>query len=161
MKNYYHFVHTILSIPFCPYHFVPYHFVRTPFCPYHFVRAILSGTILSGHPSNLSTLLHSPTSHHPTTRVYSLIIISFLVSPSSLILFEVMQPLLCVYAASTLWNGLPKDLRQFAHPSNPPLNFTYPPLALSSPSFHSRLKTELFKTCYPGSTAAPSHGLQP
>ena len=29
------------------------------------------------HSSNLSTLLHSPTSHHPTTRVYSLIIIIF------------------------------------------------------------------------------------
>src|SRR6218665_188658 len=49
------------------------------------------------------------------------------------------------YAAPTLWNGLPKDLRQFAHPPNPPLNFTYPPLALSFPTFHSRLKTELFK----------------
>ena len=27
------FIHNILSIPFCP-----YHFVRIPFCPYHFVR---------------------------------------------------------------------------------------------------------------------------
>src|SRR6218665_76169 len=27
------------------------------------------------------------------------------------------------YAAPALWNGLPKDLRQFAHPPNPPLNF--------------------------------------
>jgi len=49
------------------------------------------------------------------------------------------------YAAPTLWNGLPIDLRQFAHIPNPRLNFTYPPLALSSPTFHSRLKTELFK----------------
>src|SRR6218665_3894504 len=50
------------------------------------------------------------------------------------------------YAAPALWNGLPKDLRQFAHPPNPPLNFTYPPLALSSATLHycSRLKTELF-----------------
>ena len=48
-RNCYHFIRTILSIPFCPYHFVPYHFVRIPFCPYHFVRGILSGTILSGH----------------------------------------------------------------------------------------------------------------
>src|SRR6218665_3636130 len=116
--------------PFCPYHFVPYHSVRIPFCPYHFVRAILSGTILSGHPSNLSSLLHSPTSHHPTTRVYSLIIISFLVSLSSLILFEVMQPLLCLRCINSL-ERTPKR-----HPSvctssyNPPLNFTYPPLAL-------------------------------
>ena len=54
------------------------------------------------HSSNLSTLLHSPTSHHPTTRVYSLIIISFLVSPSSLVLFEVLQPLLCLRCTSSL-----------------------------------------------------------
>src|SRR6218665_1290399 len=24
-------------VPFCPYHFVQYHFVCIPFCPYHFV----------------------------------------------------------------------------------------------------------------------------
>src|SRR6218665_1619957 len=54
------------------------------------------------HSSNLSTLLHSPTSHHPTTRVYSLIIISFLVSPSSLNLFEVLQPLLSLRCTSSL-----------------------------------------------------------
>src|SRR6218665_2367165 len=42
-------------------------------------------------------------SHHPTTlQVYSLIIISFLVSPSSLILFEVLQPLLCLRCTSSL-----------------------------------------------------------
>jgi len=29
-----------------------------------------------------------------------------------------------VYAAPALWNKLPKDLGQFAHPPNPPLNFT-------------------------------------
>src|SRR6218665_75005 len=52
--------------------------------------------------SNLSTLLHSPTTHHPTTRVYSLVIISFHVSPSSLILFEVLQPLLCLRCTSSL-----------------------------------------------------------
>ena len=57
---------------------------------------------------------------------------------SSLILFEVLQNSFA-YAAPTLWNGLPKHLCQFAHPLNPPLNFTYPPLALSSPTFHSRL----------------------
>src|SRR6218665_1183038 len=54
------------------------------------------------YSSNLSTLLHSPTPHHPTTRVYSLIIISFLVSPSSLILFEVLQPLLCLRCTNSL-----------------------------------------------------------
>src|SRR6218665_4127977 len=60
-----------------------------------------------------------------------------------------------VYAATVLWNGLPKHLRQFAHPNNPPLNFTYPPLALSSATFHSRLKIELFKLSYPDSTPEP------
>ena len=29
------------------------------------------------------------------------------------------------YAAPTLWNGLPKDLRQFSHPPNRALKFTY------------------------------------
>ena len=54
------------------------------------------------HSSNLSTLLHSLTSHHPTTRVYSLIIISFLVSPSSLILFKVLQSLLSLRCTGSL-----------------------------------------------------------
>src|SRR6218665_3545068 len=63
----------------------------------------------------------------------------------------------CAYAAPTLWNGLPKDLRQFAHPPNRALNFTYPPPAPSSATFHSRLKTELFKISYPGSTPVPRH----
>src|SRR6218665_1723535 len=61
------------------------------------------------------------------------------------------------YAAPALWNGLPTDLRQFAQPPNPPPNLTYPPLALSSATFHSRLKTELFKLSYPDSTPAPRH----
>src|SRR6218665_2732084 len=70
------------------------------------------------------------------------------------------------YAAPALWNGLPKDLHQFAHPPTPPLNFIYPPLALCSATFHSRLKTELFKLFYPGFTPAPPrvhhhHQLQP
>ena len=30
-------IRTMLSVPFCPYHCVCYHFVRIPFCPYHFV----------------------------------------------------------------------------------------------------------------------------
>jgi len=41
-------------------------------------------------------------------------------------------------AAPGLRNGLPKDLRQFAHPPNLPPNLTYPPVALSSAIFHSR-----------------------
>ena len=52
------------------------------------------------------------------------------------------------YAASALWNGLPKDLRQFAHPPN----LACAPRALSSATFHSRRKTELLKLSYSGST---------
>src|SRR6218665_3699073 len=59
--------------------------------------------------------------------------------------------------APALWNGLPKDLRQFAHPPNPPPNLTYGKLALSSTTFHSRLKTELVKLSYPDSTPSPRH----
>ena len=58
---------------------------------------------------------------------------------------------------SALWNGLPKVLCQFAHTPNPLLNFTYPPLALPSATFHSWLKTEPLKLSYPGSTPAPPH----
>src|SRR6218665_447840 len=45
----YHFVHAILSVPFCPIPFCPCTILSIPFCPYHFVRTILSATILSGH----------------------------------------------------------------------------------------------------------------
>src|SRR6218665_3119570 len=34
----YHFVRTILSVPFCPIPFCPYTIYSIPFCPYHFVR---------------------------------------------------------------------------------------------------------------------------
>src|SRR6218665_1392407 len=33
----YHFVHTLLFIPFCPIPFCPIPFCPIPFCPYHFV----------------------------------------------------------------------------------------------------------------------------
>src|SRR6218665_4001915 len=45
------------------------------------------------YSENLSTLLHSPTTHHPTARVYSLIVISFFISLFSLILSQVLQTL--------------------------------------------------------------------
>ena len=58
-----------------------------------------------------------------------------------------------VYAAApVLCNWISKDLHQFGHPLNSPINFTYPPLALSSAIFHSWLTTELFKLSYPDST---------
>jgi len=44
-----HFVHTILSVPFCPIPFCPYAILSISFCPYHFVSTILSATILSSH----------------------------------------------------------------------------------------------------------------
>src|SRR6218665_3041793 len=34
----YHFVRTILSMPFCPIPFCPYTILSIPLCPYHFVR---------------------------------------------------------------------------------------------------------------------------
>src|SRR6218665_2284781 len=65
-------------------------------------------------------------------------------------LTTVLQPLLCLRCTSFLERTpkRPPSVWQFAHPPNPPLNFTYPPLALSSATFHSRLKTELFKISY-------------
>src|SRR6218665_1149411 len=39
--------------------------------------------------------------------------------------------------------------------TNSPIKFIYPLLALFSATFHSRLKTELFKLSYPDSTPAP------
>src|SRR6218665_691817 len=39
LKSYpYHFVCTILSVPFCPIPFCPYTILSILFCPYHFVR---------------------------------------------------------------------------------------------------------------------------
>src|SRR6218665_3129062 len=69
---------------------------------------------------------------------------------------DILQPLLCLRCTRSL-ERTPKNRRQFVHPPNPPLNFTYPPLALSSATYHSRLKTELFKISYSGSTPAPPH----
>src|SRR6218665_1177964 len=59
-------------------------------------------------------------------------------SASSLILSEVLQPLLSVCHTSSL-ERTPKR----PDPGDPPLNFTSPPPALSSTTFYSRLKTEL------------------
>src|SRR6218665_2004310 len=39
LKSYpYHFVRTILYVPFCPIPFCPSTILSIPFCPYHFVR---------------------------------------------------------------------------------------------------------------------------
>jgi len=54
--------------------------------------------------SNLSTLEHSPITHHPTAMVFSLVIISFSISASSLILSAVLQPLLSLCCTIAFWN---------------------------------------------------------
>jgi len=147
-------------------------------CPkhHHHITHVLQITALTNSPSthplqnwisylqyssNLSALLHSPISHHPTAQVYSLITIM----PIFLYFGLQSHPLwssaidfsLYMYAAPALWNELPRDLHQFAHPPNPPPNLTYPPFALCPATFHSRLKSELFKLSYPDSTPAPQH----
>src|SRR6218665_982807 len=50
----YHFVHTIVSVPFCPIPFCPYTILSIPFCPYHFVRYhfVRSPNNLAVHGSN-------------------------------------------------------------------------------------------------------------
>src|SRR6218665_520470 len=45
--NPYHFVRTILSMPFCPIPFCLYTILSIPFCPYHFVRYHF---VLEPHP---------------------------------------------------------------------------------------------------------------
>jgi len=91
------------------------------------------------YPQYASNLLHWRTSHHPTTQIYS---------NHHIFLYLALQPHPLSSSATAplptlheLWNGLPKDLCQFAHPPNPPLNFAYPPLALYSATFHSRLNS--------------------
>jgi len=58
------------------------------------------------YSSNFSTLLYSPTrlTRHPTARVYLLNIISFPISPSSLILSQVLQQLLGLAFACWKWH---------------------------------------------------------
>ena len=60
-----------------------------------------------------------------------------------------------VHSAPALWNGIPKDIHQFAHRPIPSLNFTAHPLAPSSATFHSWLKTELLMPSYPDSISTP------
>jgi len=73
------------------------------------------------HTSKRSALLHSPIIHHLTARSIH-IIISFSISTSSLILSEILQPLLSQFrqwagytAIDLWWNKLPTDLHKFAH----------------------------------------------
>src|SRR6218665_506458 len=92
-----------------------------------------------------------------------------------LFLSEILQELLVVYAAPTLWKGFPKDhaFHSFIHSriykaplqeiysEAPPAQNPHPPLlslnfvTLSYVTFHSRLKTKLLKLSHFDSTLAP------
>jgi len=58
--------------------------------------------------------------------------------------------------ARALWNGLPKYLRQFAHPPNPPLNFTphrlHPSTTFNSPLTEDRTLQVILSRFYPWAT---------
>src|SRR6218665_170383 len=101
--------------------------------------------------NSLTEANYSPSSRH---RVYSLITISFSSSASSLILSEVLQPLLSLYCPRSL-EQTPKRHPSVCSSPYQPLKFISHPLALSSATFHSRLKTEFFKLSYPDSTPEP------
>src|SRR6218665_3029945 len=61
LKSYpYHFVRTILSVPFCPIPFCPYTILSISFCSYHFVRYHFvlepAGVVSSSLPLHLGVL---------------------------------------------------------------------------------------------------------
>src|SRR6218665_204823 len=86
--------------------------------------------------SNLSTLLHSPIiTHHPTFRVNSLIIISVSILPSSLILYEVLEPILSLCCTSS-FKQTPKKTSISLHNLLSHL-LVSPLLRLHSPLLHS------------------------
>jgi len=137
------------------------HWLTVPQRIHYKIVYLTYNTRQTSQPSYICQLL---TIEPPRSTRSSLL--SFSISASCLTLSEVLQPIHGLYDAPALWNGLPKDLRQFAHPPHPPPNLTYPPFALSPATFHSRLKTELFKMSYPDSTPASRrvrhhHRLQP
>jgi len=85
------------------------------------------------HSSNLLTfLIHQLLTIQPPGSTRSSSYLSLSRAPVSSSLKFCNRSI--AYAAPALWNGLPKDLRQFAHPP-PPLNLTV--LRLHSPSLLS------------------------
>ena len=112
---------------------------------FHWLKSLsvsIAKWYLSLQPSNLSTLLHSQlfTTQPPRSRsIRSSSHLSLSRPPVSSSLKFCNRSL--VYAAPALWNELPKESRQFAHPPISSVNLTSPPLVLSSATFHSRLKT--------------------
>src|SRR6218665_2536236 len=127
------------------------HWIKIPQRIHYKIASLTYNTLQTSKPSYIRQLL----TIHPPGSIRSSSHLSLSRPPVSSSLKFCNRSF--AYAAPALWNGLPKDIRQFAHPPSPPLNFNYPPLALSSATFHSRLKTELFKISYPGSTPSPSH----
>src|SRR6218665_179249 len=64
----YNFVHTVLSVPFCPIPFCPYIILSIPL---KFVRTILSATILPCHPYMPNTDVGQiPCLHHLNIVVF-------------------------------------------------------------------------------------------
>jgi hypothetical protein len=53
------------------------------------------------------------------------------------------------FAAPTLWNSLPANLRKFSTSIQPTNTLPFPPLSLSRPQFLQQLKTYLFSLSYP------------
>src|SRR6218665_2046349 len=70
------------------------HWLNVPQRIHYKIASLTYNTLQTSQPYYIRQLL--------TTRVYSLRIISFLISPSSLILFEILQPLLCLRCPSSL-----------------------------------------------------------
>src|SRR6218665_3705892 len=66
----YHFVRTILSIPFCPMPFCPYTILSIPFCPYHFVRYHFVRSPLAQLPSAISALCIDVAFKHVNRCIY-------------------------------------------------------------------------------------------
>jgi len=112
------------------------HWLTVPQRIHYKIVSLTYNTLQTSQPSYICQLLII---QPPRSTRSSLL--SFSISASSLILSEVLQPIHSLYDAPALWNGLPKDLRQFAHPPNPPPNLTYPPFALSPATFHNRSPT--------------------
>ena len=110
------------------------------------IVSLTYNTLQTSQPSYIRQLV---TIQPPRSTRSSLLGLSFSISASSLILSKVLQSIHRLYTAPALWDELPKELRQFAYPPNPPPNLTYPPFALCPATFHSRLKTELFSCPIP------------
>src|SRR6218665_1912482 len=124
------------------------------------IVSLTYNTLQTSQPSYIRQLV---TIQPPRSTRSSLLYFS--ISATSLILSKVLQPIHSLLCCTSSLERTPKDLRQFAHPPNPSPNLTYPPSALSPTTFHSRLKTELFKLSYPdyfcATTRSPPHRLQP